>query len=155
MKTPVQSILSLLRRSFENNAWHGPAVKEAIGGLTQEQVVCRIQHTHSIIELVTHMTSWRSFVISRLTGNDDFEVSDELNFPKESDWQKAVLDLEKSQADLITAVENFPESRLYEVVPHGSYQYSFYTLLHGIIHHDLYHTGQIMLIRRAVEQQTV
>jgi len=101
------------------------------------------------------MTAWRKFVISRITGNTTFEVTDDLNFPKETDWQKAVHELEQSQIDLLAAVEKFPGPRLEEIVPHSSYQYSFYTLLHGIIHHDLYHTGQIMLIRKSLEQQTV
>ena len=155
MKNEIQSILSLLKRSFEKNAWHGPTVKEAIEGLTQQQVSTRIQHTHSIIELVAHMTAWRVFVISRLTGNDSFEVTDDLNFPKETDWEKVIQNLFESQVQLLKAVELFPDSRLHEIVPHAEYRYSYYTLLHGIIHHDLYHTGQIMLIRRSLEQQTV
>ena len=152
MKTEIQNIAATLKHTFLKNAWHGPSVKETLESLTSEQANKRLPNTHSIIELVAHMTSWRAFVISRLTGNDDFKVSDELNFPNEKNWEKAILDLDESQSQLMAALENFPESRLSDIVPHGEYKYTFYILLHGIIHHDLYHTGQIALIKKSFEK---
>lgn len=151
MKTEKEKIRRLLERTFEKGAWHGPSVKEAIAGISQEQSHHRFLNTHSIIELVTHMTAWRTYVTKRLLGDSVYEVSDEMNFPKSSDWKKAVDDLNKSQEELLKALDSFPEERFAELVPHPSAKLTFYTLLHGIIHHDLYHTGQIKLIGKSLQ----
>jgi hypothetical protein len=75
-------------------------------------------------------------------------VTDEMNFPTPTDWVKTLEELETSQHRLLEALKDFDSSKLYEAVPHGSYNYNFYTLLHGIIHHDLYHAGQIALLKK-------
>lgn len=89
------------------------------------------------------------FVVKRLQGDADFKVSDESNFPAATDWVATLNALEESHTQLMEALKSFPEHKLHETVPNASAPYSFYILLHGIVHHDLYHTGQIMLIRRA------
>ena len=151
MNTEIQNILSLLTKTFEKNAWHGPSVKEVLSDITPEQSLKRLDRTHSIIELVAHMTSWRIFVIRKLEGDIDYKVEDDKNFPAESDWTKALKDLYASQAQLVELVKNFPSVKLSDIVPHGSYKYSYYTLVHGIIHHDLYHIGQIALIKKTFQ----
>ena len=148
MPTEIENITSLLTRTFEKNAWHGPSVKETLQGITAEQAQIRIQNTHSIIELVTHMVSWRTFVIKKLEGDEHYEVNDGRNFPAATDWLKSLADLNESQSRLLAALRNFPLAKLFESVPHSTYQYTFYTLIHGIIHHDLYHIGQIALIKK-------
>jgi uncharacterized damage-inducible protein DinB len=148
MENEIKNIHKLLRHTFEKNAWHGPAVKEVLETITAEQAHKRLPESHSIIELVAHMTSWRVFVIKKLEGDPEYKVGDEMNFPAPSNWSETVQALEKSQAELLAALEVFDNTKLYEIVQHGSYRYSYYTLLHGIIHHDLYHTGQIALIKK-------
>jgi hypothetical protein len=110
----------------------------------------RLPNTHSIIELVANMVAWRNFVISRLGGNNDFTVTNELNFPSPSDWEIVLNTLDQSQHELFTAIQQFPEGRLRDLVPHAEHKYTFYTLLHGIIHHDLYHIGQIALVKKSL-----
>jgi uncharacterized damage-inducible protein DinB len=151
LKTEKEKIRRLLERTFEKHAWHGPSLKETIEGVTQEQSLVRYPNTHSIIELVAHITSWRVYVAKRLEGDGNYEVSDELNFPKETNWQKAVDALNESQARLLKALDAFPEEKLNELSPHPSAKYTYYTLLHGIIHHDTYHAGQIKLIAKSFE----
>jgi uncharacterized damage-inducible protein DinB len=155
MKNEKQNIKMLLQRSFEKGAWHGPATKEALQLITQQTSGNRLPNTHSIIELVTHMTAWRNFVIQKLSNNADYQVSDEMNFPSTQNWASAMADLEKSQLVLLEAIEKFPEAKLTDLVPGVSNHYTFYTLLHGIIHHDTYHTGQISLIYKATGTNVV
>jgi uncharacterized damage-inducible protein DinB len=149
MKTEIEKITSLLKRTFERGAWHGPSVKEVLKDIDNDLALKRINNTHSIIELVAHMTSWRRYVINRLQGNNSFVVSDEMNFPKREDWSAVVAELEESQQQLLALVEKFPVYKLSELVPVSEQNYTYYTLLNGIIHHDVYHAGQIMLIRKA------
>jgi hypothetical protein len=149
MKTEIEKIIRLLSKSFDKGAWHGPTVREILSQVKSENALNRLPDTHSIIELVAHMTTWRNYVTSRLVGENGFTVSPQLNFPTSSDWSRAVADLEKSHSQLIKALENFPDEKLAELVPAASHKYTFYTMLHGIIHHDLYHAGQIILIHKA------
>jgi uncharacterized damage-inducible protein DinB len=146
----IQNILSLLTSTFEKNAWYGPSVKDVLSDIQPEHGSRRIGKTHSIIELVAHMTSWRTFVIKRLEGDDQFTVSEVFNFPSVSDWHNTVRELYESQEKLIVLLKAFPSAKLFDVVPHASYRYTFYTLLHGIIHHDIYHIGQISLIKKGL-----
>jgi len=148
MEKEIKHLIKTLQHSFEKNAWHGPAVKEALENITAEDSHKRLPDSHSIIELVAHMTAWRLFVVKKLQGNTEYKVTDEMNFPTPADWKKVVQELDASQEKLLEALKAFDPSKLYDAVPHGSYNYNFYTLLHGIIHHDLYHTGQIVLLKK-------
>ena len=150
MNAETQNILSLLLSTFEKNAWHGPSVKEVLKDITPVQAYKKLEHTHSIIELVAHMTSWRIFVIKKLEGDINYKVNDELNFPAVTDWVEAVEKLSSSQSRLIELIKKIPGSRLSEIVPHDAHGYTFRTLIHGIIHHDLYHIGQIALIKKTI-----
>ncbi len=149
MKTETEKIASLLKRTFDRGAWHGPSVKDAIRNINGQQAFQRLNNTHSIIELVAHMTSWRRYVINRLEGNNSYLVSDQMNFPMRDDWFAVVEELEQSQQELLELIASFPVYKLSELVPVSEQNYTYYTLLNGIIHHDVYHAGQIMLIRKA------
>jgi uncharacterized damage-inducible protein DinB len=155
MKTEIQKLTSLLHRTFEKGAWHGPTVKEVLQGITAATALNKLPNTHSIIELVSHMTSWRNFTIKKLEGDLDYKVSDEQNFPALKNWSQALQELDESQRNLLAAVEKFPVEKLSELVAGVTQKYTYYTLIHGIIHHDLYHTGQIILITKATATQTI
>lgn len=146
----IKNICELLSTSFEKNAWHGPAVMEVIGPLSESDALKKLPNTHSIIELVNHMTAWRVFVERRISGDYTYQVTESLNFPESRDWTGSLRGLRESQSKLLEAVRSFPAERLSEKVPHPeqNYNFNFYTLLHGVIHHDLYHVGQIMLINK-------
>ena len=155
METEIQDFLTLLRKTYEREAWHGPSVKEAIGNISDELIFARLPGTHSIIELVAHMTAWRRYAIKKLMGESDYTVTDEMNFPNPDNWQEAVRQLEESQEQLVAVVEQCTPEKFKQLVPGTKNPLTFYTLLHGIIHHDLYHTGQIMLIRKANTPQSL
>jgi uncharacterized damage-inducible protein DinB len=142
----TSNLAKLLEKSFHGPAWHGPAVLEALENLSVQGASRKIPDTHSIIELVAHMTTWRKFVTKRLKGDNSYEVSDAENFPIEADWEDVLHNLKESQASLLAAIKTFPEDQLFKVVP--TRQYDFYTMLHGIIQHDIYHTGQIILLKK-------
>ena len=146
----IARIISTLKKTFKKNAWHGPTVMEALTDVSDEESRKKLGNTHSIGELVLHMNAWGNFVVSRLVGDNNFQVTDQMNFPEVKRWSDAVSALADSQEKLLEAIRNFPAQRLQELVPHGEFEYTFYTLIHGIIHHDLYHTGQIMLIKKAL-----
>jgi uncharacterized damage-inducible protein DinB len=147
----IDRIVRSLEKTFDQFPWYGPSIVETLKDIDPSIVTKKLGTTHSIIELVLHMTSWRVFATKRLQGDDDYQVSDDMNFPKPGTWDQAQRGLQDSQAGLIEAAKKFPETRLGELVPSKTQKYTYYTLLHGIAQHDIYHAGQIMLIRRSVQ----
>lgn len=149
MTFEIERITRLLEKTFDKQPWYGSSIMEILSGINPEITGLRQGNTHSIAELVLHMTSWRQFVIKRLQGDSDFEITDELNFPSATTWEEAINNLHASQKNLVAEIKKFPEDRLGNLVPSKRQKYTYYTLLHGIIQHDIYHLGQIALLKKA------
>jgi len=80
------------------------------------------------------------------------ELSDEENFPavrdaSEEAWRQAVAHTKQVHAELVAAVSRFPEARLTEQIP--GKDYDFFNMLLGVVQHELYHAGQIALLKKA------
>ena len=149
MTLETERISRLLQNTFEKQPWYGSSVMEILNQVSPDIVNQRIGQTHSINELVLHMASWRLFATKRLKGDVDFQVTEDTNFPLPGTWEEALSKLHHSQERLIEAVKAFPEERLGEICPSKEYKYTYYTLLHGIIQHDIYHLGQIALLKKS------
>lgn len=149
MTTEIERIVRQLEKTFDGKPWYGFSMMEILTGIDPQIVNLRQGATHSIIELVLHMSSWRMFAIKRLQGDNTFEVSPEMNFPIKRTWEDALEALRKSQQALVEAAKGFPAHRLGELVPSKTQKYTYYTLLHGIIQHDIYHLGQIAFIKKS------
>jgi len=144
-----------IRRAFDGEAWHGDSVLEILNGVDAKTAAARpINNAHSIWELVLHITTWDEATITR-AGGKAFMPTDEQNFPpvkdtSETAWKKAVDRLIETHSKLIETVVNFPDSRLHDQVPGKTgAHYDFYYLFSGIVQHELYHAGQIALLKKA------
>jgi len=146
--TEIQNLGKLVERVYSGKAWHGPSIMEVLKDIDEPIARKKIGDSHSIVQLVLHMISWRTFVTRRLLGDTTFELSDEDNFPVVTTWVDALQKFETSHAELLKAIETITSDQLSEQV--ASRKYDFYVLLHGIIHHDIYHLGQILLIKKYV-----
>lgn len=155
MKDEIQHIVALLHKTYEGKAWHGPSVKEALADLNENHARLGLPDTHTIIELVAHLTAWKRYVTKRLAGDLTYTVTDALNFPAPDDWQRTLKELDDSQRQLLAAVEAFPPEKLQQQIPGASDLFTYYEFLHGILHHDLYHAGQIVLMRKALAKQSI
>jgi uncharacterized damage-inducible protein DinB len=146
--TEIQNLGKLVERVYSGKAWHGPSIMDVLKDIDETIARKKIGDSHSIVQLVLHMISWRTFVTRRLLGDTTFELSDEDNFPVVTTWADALQKFEASHAELLKAIETITSDQLSEQV--ASRKYDFYVLLHGIIHHDIYHIGQILLIKKYV-----
>jgi len=152
--TETARIADQLRRAFSGEAWHGDALLEILDGVAAAQAAARpILHAHTIWELVLHIAAWDSAVRRRL-GGETVTLSDEQNFPtardtSESAWRKAVEHARRVHDELIQAVSEFSGARLAEQVPgNQGAHYTYYYMLHGVVQHELYHAGQIALLKK-------
>lgn len=146
-----------IRRAFEGNAWHGDSILELLVGVNAATAAARpIKTAHSIWEILLHIATWDEDVVRRI-GGTTVNVTDEQNFPtikdtSEAAWTQAIESTKKTHNELIKAVASFPDSRLTEQVPGKSEKYyNFYYLFTGIVQHELYHAGQIALLKKAAQ----
>ena len=149
----IQRIVDQLQRAFEGNAWHGPSVKEALNGVTADKAAARpVAGAHSIWELVHHIAAWEALVRRRIEGEVIVDVPVEEDWPRVGDTNETAFiasldELERGHNLLRETISRMNESRLEETVP--GKDYSLYVMLHGVVQHDLYHAGQIALLKRA------
>jgi uncharacterized damage-inducible protein DinB len=145
-------IVDQLRRAFDGDAWHGPALMEILDGIDAKTAASHpVSAAHSIWELVLHVGAWEQVVTRRIQG-EPLTLTDEENFGhvgkvNEENWKQAIQALQKNHSDLIKAVSSLPESRLNERVPGKDYDLLF--MLLGAVQHIAYHGGQIALIKRS------
>ncbi len=147
-------IADQLSRAFAGEAWHGDSVFEILEGVSAAQAAARpIKDAHTIWELVLHVAAWDGAVLRRM-GGTAVALSDAENFPavteaSEAAWRNALAEVRRVHEALAAAVAALPDSRLYEMVPgkEGAH-YTFYYMLHGVVQHELYHAGQIALLKK-------
>ena len=152
--TEIDRVLDQLKRAYEGPAWHGPSIKESLQGVTAEQAHRRpLANAHSIWELVHHIAVWEDVGRRRLEGDPaEVPISSPEDWPPAEDaseaaWEKSKAALERSHQALVDAVSRVSESRLDEPILEG--KSTVYVTLHGVIQHDLYHAGQIAMLRKA------
>jgi uncharacterized damage-inducible protein DinB len=152
MPSEVERIQDQLRRAFSGEAWHGPSVLELLADVDATKAATRpIPGAHSIWELVLHIAAWDQAVANRL-GGDRGAVTAEENFPTIDDtsepaWQKAIETLKDNHRKLLEAMGQVAEARFDEPVVEG--MSSNYVHMHGAVQHDLYHAGQIAILKKA------
>jgi uncharacterized damage-inducible protein DinB len=149
-RSETARICDQLRRMYDGPAWHGPALKELLTGVTEEQAAARpLRNAHNIWELVLHIATWLRVARDRLSATENRDPSPEENWPPASGaWTDALAALEREQRDLEEAVLGFPDERLNDTAP-GTEPQTFYIMLHGAIQHAAYHAGQIAILKKS------
>jgi hypothetical protein len=146
-------IADQMKRAWEGEAWHGPGLEEAIADVTVEEATVKpFPDAHPIWAIVRHLTTWVDIVWRRLEGEDVGTVSDSEDWPAvtgsgQEDWEEARRNLANAHYRLIEAIGGLNPEKL-DAKPPGANS-SRYVMLHGTVQHDLYHAGQIVLLKRA------
>jgi uncharacterized damage-inducible protein DinB len=154
MNAECLRIAAQMRYAFEGKAWHGSAVLELLHGVGAAEAAAHpLKDAHSIAELVMHIGVWEQVALDAIKGTPmPKALPPEQNFPAastgdEESWLQEVQQLGDRNRRLCNAIESFGDERLDEIVL--GRKYNFYTLLHGVVQHSLYHAGQIAILRKA------
>jgi hypothetical protein len=150
----IAMLLEILDQAFDRKSWHGTTLRGALRGLTPEEALWRpAPGRHNIWELTLHAAYWKYAVRRRLGGDaiGSFErkPSNWPDIPDPADaraWKRDVAFLESEHRKLRETVSGLTPSDLTRRSPRGVWNYG--EEIHGIAAHDLYHTGQIQLIKR-------
>src|SRR5258708_18709361 len=141
-------IADQLHRAFFGGAWHGPAVKEVLGGVTASMAEAHpLPSAHSIWELVHHLRAWIAEAYATVQGKKYESLEGDQDWPPVTNtsaeaWPEAPDRLERAEEALEQTVRGFPVEKL------GEGDRSFYALLCGIVQHHVYHAGQIPLLKK-------
>lgn len=150
--TRAEQLTDLLNRSFYKDAWYGPALMELLEGISAEQATARpIAAAHSIWELVGHIAAWKKSVAEWLAGELGGVAKDQ-NFPlaanaSETAWQATIQTLKATHKKLETRVIALSDDQLSSNIP--GQDFTPYYLVESIIQHDIYHAGQIAVLKKA------
>lgn len=148
----VGRLADQLDRALNGDAWHGPSWREVLDGVGVQAALQRpLPSAHTIGELVLHTINWHEVVRRRILGESP-QVTDEMDWPKaafasEAEWKAAVQRLFDTGRTLSDTIRGFPDARLQE--ERGNDAGSWYHLMIGILQHDLYHAGQVGLLKKA------
>jgi uncharacterized damage-inducible protein DinB len=155
----MQNKVILLKKKFEEiyngDPWYGDSFNSVLKDIDPEAVIKKENKgTHSISEILAHVIGWREFLLSRLSGNN-FKTEQEETFNwkridnnEKTAWKSLLDALEENQNRIINALEKASDELLNTPVRERNYNLEY--LFEGIIQHDLYHLGQISLLKKSI-----
>jgi DinB superfamily len=147
-------LLDVIDRAYRRRSWHGTNLRGSLRGLTTAEASWRpTPARHNIWEIVVHAAYWKYAVWRRLTrqpkgsfplkGSNWFRRSDPTNANL---WREDVVLLDRMHRRLREGIGKLSENDLHRLAPGGSV--TTFELVAGIAAHDLYHAGQIQLLKR-------
>src|SRR3989442_13047008 len=148
----IEVLLDAIDLAFDHRAWHGPNLRGSIRGVTSREAAWRPGRArHNIWELVVHAAYWKHVVRQRLSGRraERFPLRGTNWFVRPSGdrtWHDDVRLLAEEHERLREVVKRLPPRSMTRIVGHGR-DTAAYTI-RGIAPHDLYHAGQIQLLKR-------
>jgi uncharacterized damage-inducible protein DinB len=150
----IERIKDQLQRAFAGDAWHGPSLRETLAGVTAEKATAKPWNSsHSIWEIVLHIVTWEEAIRRRVAG-EIVKVSDEEDWPCVTDsselaWRKALAMAEEVHRKLLDEISPLSDADLHRVVvSQAGIEHTLSVSLYGAIHHLLYHTGQVALLKK-------
>jgi hypothetical protein len=148
----AQLVLTLIDEAYEKKTWHGPNLKQSIKGVTAKQAAWRPEPgRHNIWELTLHAAYWKYAVRRRIEGGkrgsfalqgSNFFARPEKGKLNETAWSTDKKLLEREHRALRAAVAKILRTRRAAKLLRS---------LYGVAFHDIYHAGQIRLLRRLME----
>jgi hypothetical protein len=146
---PAELVLALLDEAYEKRTWHGPNLGQSLRGVTAKQAAWRPgRGRHNIWEVALHAAYWKYAVRRRIEGGkrgsftlrgSNFFARPEKGKLTEAAWSTDKALLEQEHKRMCAAIEKVLRT------PRGS---KILPMLYGVAFHDIYHAGQIRLLRR-------
>jgi len=156
--TERDRLVDQLEREIAGEPWHGPSLTKILEGLKAEQAARKPSpDAHSIWEIVLHMTGWKREVAKRARGNragdpaeGDWPAVGEVS---ETRWRGACADHFAAERELVDLVRSLTDAELDTKVKGDTAAYigagiSVRATLYGILQHDVYHSGQIAILKK-------
>jgi hypothetical protein len=149
----IDLLLDVIDQAFDRQSWHGPNLRGSIRGLTDRQARWRPQpERHNIWEHVLHAAYWKYTVRRRILGEKrgsfPLQGSNWIR-PREctpSAWRRDIQLLIDTHKSMRASIAKLSPQQLPKKIRGAKITYFF--LVSGVAAHDVYHAGQIQLLRR-------
>jgi hypothetical protein len=150
----VALLLRALDQGYDKKSWHGTTLRGSLRGVTPEQAAWRpAPGRHNIWELAVHAAYWKYTILRRVRrdARGSFPLKGRNWFPRPVEtsgkaWKEDLDLLGRIHAELRDAIAGLKDADL-DQIPEGS-KIVLSDLVQGIVAHDLYHAGQIQLLKR-------
>lgn len=145
-------IADQMKRVYEGEAWYGSGLREILAGVSAESARARpVAGAHTIQEITLHIAAWMGVVRLRIEG-EPADGPEEGDWPTvegagEKAWEETLARLDHAHEQLVKAVSSLSDQALKDKV--AGRDHSVRIALHGIIQHNVYHAGQIALLKKA------
>jgi len=157
MQHKIKLLKNKMEKVYKGNPWYGSSIKSILKKIDSKTAFTRAgKNIHTIAELVAHMIGWREFMLKRLQGDKNFKMYQKLSFNWEridnnekTAWKSLLDALEKNQKEIMATLNKLNDDFLNYPVHQRKYNMEF--LVEGKIQHDIYHLGQISLLRKLIE----
>ena len=145
----IERLLDQLNRAYGGEAWHGPALREILEDVTETEANAHpVESAHSIRDIVLHIGATMDMVSTRLAGTPR-ELTTEEDWPEaRTSWPGTLEELDRAESRVCDAVARLGTDDLDK--PVAGKDYTVYVMVLGVIQHNLYHAGQIALLKRAL-----
>lgn len=159
MTSRIQTYINQFNQVFNGNPWLDESFSKKLDSLSEAQAFTQSPgNNHSVAEVVSHLTEWRNEITRRLTDNSpERRLTDEsphnwISYEQlqQTGWQQLYADLKRSQHQLINLLESKDDYFLDEQLGETEFNKEYFVA--GLLHHDLYHLGQIGLILKWAKQ---
>jgi hypothetical protein len=158
----INHIIQQLQEVHNGKLWMGDTFQQKIKSVTSDEAFMRpLPNLHSVAELIAHLTAWRKDAILKIKdGKGQLFDSDPSNWMpnlelKEIGWSQLIQEYEGSLNAIIDLLQSkndgFLEEQYQDQDYKGYYEYSF--LINGLLHHDLYHLGQLGIIIKIIKEK--
>jgi uncharacterized damage-inducible protein DinB len=145
-----ERIADLFKNLYDGEPWIDVNIVNTLKNISASKAAHKPASANSIWQIVNHMVLWRKNVLERVQGESPKKPGDNYisNIDDTSDnaWKKILLEFEQTQTDWLNFLATFNESNFEKIYPPNNMNY--YEHIHGIIQHDAYHLGQIILLAK-------
>lgn len=136
--------------------WTWSNLKDQLADVTWEQATTKVHSFNTIVALVYHMNYYVDAVLKVFHGGP-LDAKDKFSFEHppigcQEDWEKLLAKVWADAEAFAILIEQLPETRLWETFQEEKYG-NYYRNIHGIIEHTHYHLGQVVILKKLVQQQ--
>ena len=157
----LNHIIQQLLEIQNGKLWMGDTFQKKIGYITDEEAFLRpLPNLHSAAELIAHLTAWRKDAMLKIKkGRGQLMDYSPQNWPaidelRKTGWSRLILEYQDSLDEIIELLHNKNDGFLEEYYEDQDYQdhYNYSFLINGLLHHDLYHLGQLGIVIKLIKE---
>jgi hypothetical protein len=157
-RNQAKNLIAMLDEAYAGPAWHGPCLRGALRGVTHREAAWRpARGRHNIWELAVHSAYWKYAAKRRILGESGHDFGERghnwflrplrtSGGASEKQWRRDLSHLAGMHKELRNAVGTLTDSALDRRTRGG--KYTNRRIIAGVAMHDVYHAGQIQLLKR-------